>query len=201
MLTLDKILFRRYFEHDEKLLYGVHKHWIDIFNTSVKMSVFGIIAPIGIWYFLPQYFLLPAIIWIILFFFWYLYHLIDWYFDVWLVTDVSIIDIEWRGLFHRLSSRISYTEVREVGWEMKGILPVLLRYGTMTIGMATGGKIELEHVSKPKKVEKKIIQIRDEKLAEHNINEKGNVQELLAKIISDHIAEHGVQLKKAKRNR
>lgn len=194
-MIIQKILFRRYIEQDEDLLYVVHKHWIEIIGVSLKTAFFGFFLPWMVWYFISDFFWI-AVVWSVIFWFWYLYHFIDWYFDVWLVTDVSIIDIEWMGLFHRLSSRIPYTEVREIGWEMKGFWAVVLRYGDISIGMATGGKVSLEGVSRPKKVEKKIVDIRDHYLSQKNLSDASSVQALLSEVVAQHIQENGLPRKK-----
>ena len=73
-----------------------------------------------------------------------LYHFADWYLDAWIATNASLIDVEWRGIFHHLSSRIPYSEVREgfMG-NKKGVLGTILGFGNASVSMTTGGKISL----------------------------------------------------------
>jgi hypothetical protein len=192
-MILQNILFRQHLDTEEKLLFVVHKHWIEILKPSVQTALFGILIPWTLYFFLPSILLWPAVFWFFSFWVWYMYHVIDWYFDAWLVTDRSLIDIEWFGIFHQTSTRISYTEVREIQWEINGFLGTLLQFGNASISMATGGKVTLHNVSKPKKRELQIIEIRDEFLSHQKMMQSEALQELLSNMLTHHIEQKGLQ--------
>ncbi len=193
-MVWDHILFRHYLEDGEEILFVAHKHWIKLVAVGVKTAVFGFLLPWTMWYFFPGIFW-AALIWTVAFWFYFLYHFLDWYFDVWIATNASVIDIEWRGLFHHLSSRISYAEVREVSYEIKGIINLILRYGDTAIGMATGGKIELCSAANPRKVSLRITEIRDHYLSEQKITQSDALQSLLGDMVSRHIEDRGIRIR------
>lgn len=195
-MSLDEKMFRHQLEKEEKILYVVHKHWIALWKHIFYYAFFGIIVPWVLYYLLFQYlhtslalsiFLGWTGIWTL----WFFYHFLDFYFDAWICTDISIIDLEWNGIFHRIASRIPYTEVREINTEIDGFWQTVLRYGRVSISMATGGQVELEDVSRPKKVELRVSEIRDDFLDQHQMSQSDAVHSLLADIISGHIKEHG----------
>lgn len=190
-MIVQKILFRRHLDDEEDLIYVAHKHWSEIIASSVKTAVFGFLVPWTVWFFIPSVFWV-AVAWTFIFWCWYLYQLADWYFDAWLATTKSIIDVEWFGIFHNMSTRIPYAEVREIQWEIKGIGGTLLRYGKASISMATGGHVVLENVASPKKVELRIIEIRDDYLRHQKMTQSEALQELLSDMLVDHIEKKGI---------
>lgn len=195
-MAWDKILFRRYLEEGEEILFIAHKHWISLLAVASKTAFFGFVLPWAIWMFFSGVFW-GAVVWTALFWCYFLYHFIDWYFDVWIATNSSVIDLEWRGLFHHLSSRIPYSEVREVSYEIEGIIGLLLRYGNASIGMATGGQVELCNVGSPRRVSLRITEIRDRFLAEQKITQSDALQSLLTDLVSRHIDERGIRIKQS----
>lgn len=194
-MILEKVLFSGHLEKDEKMLFTVHKHWICIFGHLIKTIFFGVLIPFILW----KYLGLNIIVFYIfggIFGLWFLYHLIDWYFDVWIITNISVIDIEWKGLLHRLSSRIPYSEIREIGWEVKGLLPIILGYGDLFISMATRGRISMPYCKQPKKNEKRIIEIRDHAISEKKISEADTIKDLLSDLMADHVKKNIHKIKK-----
>ncbi|QQS59203.1 hypothetical protein IPN35_06515 [Candidatus Peregrinibacteria bacterium] len=180
--------FRRHLENGEYVLFVAHKHWIEIFPKAIKTAVFGFLVPWTAWFFFPAFFW-GAVIWTILFWCWFFYHFADWYFDAWVATNMSLIDIEWRGIFHHLSSRIPYSEVREVSWEVNGFFGTILGFGDASVSMTTGGKVALHNIARPKRVELQILQIRDQFLSEQRMVESEALKGLLASMVASHVSE------------
>lgn len=194
-MKFQSFLFRRHLDSEDEVYFVVHRHWIIMFRDSFFFLLIGLILPGVLWFFLygiTQYVNIIFPIWITFFFLRYVYKLADWYLDAWLCTSVSIIDVEWNGFFHQTSSRIPYSEVRELSWEVKGFWGSILRYGDVAISMATGGQVMLDNVQSPKKVEVRIIQIRDEILSHHRMSQADGIQSLLADVIANHIQEKGL---------
>ncbi len=101
----------------------VHLFFVDFFadnffGGSVEIVLFGES-------------LAAMFVWMAAFIFW-----IDYYFDVWVVTDQRIVDINQEGLFRRNVSELKYDKIQDVTTEVHGILPTLLKYGYMYIQTA-----------------------------------------------------------------
>ncbi len=135
-------------KHDtERVLAVYHRHWFDILShlfLSVVLSVVllggfvtlpffypdiatGRNAPL--FFFLENSFLL--FLWLTLFLIW-----IDVYFDVWIVTDERIVNIEQKDLFTRRVSELRFHTVQDVTSEVEGFLPSILDYGDVFIQTA-----------------------------------------------------------------
>ena len=70
-------------------------------------------------------------LWIYAFFIW-----IDYYFDVWVITDERVLNIEQRGLFTRVISEVHLGRVQDVTTRVEGFVPTLLNYGDIFIQTA-----------------------------------------------------------------
>lgn len=68
-----------------------------------------------------------------LFFF---FSFIDYYLDVWIVTNRRIIDIQQQGFFSRIVAEQKLFRVQDVTSEVHGIFPTFLKYGDVYIQTA-----------------------------------------------------------------
>lgn len=64
------------------------------------------------------------------------YSFLDYYLDVWIVTNKRIINIEQKGLFSRTIAEQRLFRVQDVTSEVKGIIPTILNYGNVFIQTA-----------------------------------------------------------------
>jgi len=179
-------LFQRHLEDDEPLYLLVHKHWI----LSAKQLSAPFVALMITWvalYFAPIRIVALAIgIVDLAILVWALRNFLDYYLDALLITDRAVIDVEWHGWFHRESTRIDYSSIEGVSYEVKGILGTILRYGTITIErIGSGSEIEIENVKRPKEVESAILVCQAESLRAKNLKDSDAIKDILAEIVAD----------------
>lgn len=70
-------------------------------------------------------------LWILGFLIW-----IDYYFDVWIITNERIINIEQKGLFTRDISELRYESVQDVTSSVVGLIPTMLNFGDVSVQTA-----------------------------------------------------------------
>lgn len=75
--------------------------------------------------------LVLLLLWIYGFLIW-----IDYYFDVWVITDQRIINIEQKGLFKRVTSELELSRVQDVTTDISGFIPTLLDFGDVLVQTA-----------------------------------------------------------------
>lgn len=75
----------------------------------------------------------------------------DWYLDVWIVTNERIVDIIQSGLFGRDVSEFRLDRIQDVTVHAKGIFATIFNYGDVRIQTAGGEKVEFvfEQVPNP----------------------------------------------------
>jgi uncharacterized membrane protein YdbT with pleckstrin-like domain len=131
----------------EDIIKIIHRHWFNIATQFVIVIVMALFL-IGASVFASAYYpilqeinfrnlalfvesILAIFIWIFAFFIW-----IDYYFDIWIITNERIINIEQRGLFVRAMSEVKFTRIQDVTAEEKGVIPTMLDYGDVFIQTA-----------------------------------------------------------------
>ena len=188
-MIVDKLIFSKHLEKGEKVLCSVHKHWVEIFKPTLAVAFFGFVIPwtfyaIG---FNTTLFFWIAVVWSVIAYMRFMYILIDWYADVWLITNMAIIVIEWRGIFSNSSTRIGYEDIEGVAYDINGFWGTMLRYGNMTLKVMSGNNLELKNVKNPKKSELDIARFQDKFLNTREMQDAGNLKTLLSQMIAHHM--------------
>ncbi|MFA5188234.1 MAG: PH domain-containing protein [Patescibacteria group bacterium] len=179
-------------QKDEKLILFLRRHIIVLLGKWL-MYLFLALVPVAIYFFLqnfqpwilnnkniyPFLFLLTSV--------YYLYtamflfsSFIDYYLDVWIVTDQRIINIEQRGLFNREIAEQDLDRIQDVSGSQKGVLQTFFKFGDVHI--QTAGEVQkfiFRQVPKPFEIVRIIntfLEKQDKKF-EHQLAEKIKPQE------------------------
>jgi hypothetical protein len=132
---------------NEEVLRVIHRHWFNILSHFFIIVIFSFLLVAS---FLAFPILFPEMfndgsarlflfaentffifIWLFGFLIW-----IDYYFDVWIITNERIVNIEQKGLFVRHISELSFQNVQDVTSAVNGLLPTILNYGDVAIQTA-----------------------------------------------------------------
>ena len=170
-MKLNKLHFPGQREN-EKVEMVIRKHKISLLRSflylllmiTVPWIVFYIVAPIAFSFLVQapysKLFLLLSLIyylfiWLFVFIAW-----IDYYYDLWLITDQRLLDIEQKGFFSRVVSELDIKRIQDITSEVHGILPTLFGFGSIHIQTAgEKNRFVLESVSHPVTVRRKIVGI------------------------------------------
>jgi len=88
---------------------------------------------------------------------------IDFYLDVWIVTNERIINIEQHGLFARIASELNLTAVQDVTSDVRGIINTLFDYGVVHVQTAgEKNRFVFKQIKSPEIVKRQIIQMADQ---------------------------------------
>lgn len=188
-MLFNKLIFNKHLEKEEKILYAVHKHWIEMAKPMLEVVFFGLLLPWALYLigFSTSTFFWVAFVWSILALSRFLYVLIDWYSDVWLVTNMNIIIIEWNGIFSNLSARVGFEDIEGASYEIKGFWGTILRYGNMTLRVLSGSHFDIRNVTKPKKAELALARFQEKYMNERNMQDSTSLKSLLSDMISHHV--------------
>jgi uncharacterized membrane protein YdbT with pleckstrin-like domain len=132
---------------NEQIVLMVRRHWFNILEQFFVVFLM-ILLLIGSWFILPFFFptiiapsfnvlfnflrnLFGMFIWITFFLIW-----IDYYFDVWIITDRRVVNIEQKGLFNRQVSELELLRIQDITTEVTGVIPTMLNYGDVFIQTA-----------------------------------------------------------------
>ena len=98
----------------------------------------------------------------------FLTHFVDYYLDVWVITNERIVDILQSGLFSRTVAETRFYLIQDVTTEVKGFLPTIFNYGNIYI--QTSGTVErfiLYEVPHPNTIARRIMELVDEDKKHH----------------------------------
>lgn len=159
----------------EKIIYLLRRHPLVL---ARGLFVFVILAalPFVAYYFfaptLPVYLNDPALkiiiilgtsiyassVWLFLF-----SAFLDYYLDLWIVTNDRIMNIEQHGLFGRTISELDLTKIQDVTSDIKGIIPTIFGYGDVHIQTAAEEKrFVFEQIPNPHEIRKGILDLIEE---------------------------------------
>lgn len=156
---------------DEKIFTIIHRHWFNILSHFVSILFFSfgtilffLLAPLlAEWFEVSLsnaliYFITTTILlflWIYAFFIW-----IDYYFDVWVITDERVLNVEQKGLFTRVISEVHLGRVQDVTTKIEGFLPTLFNFGDIFIQTAGEEKyFHFRNVGDPDKHKDEIVRL------------------------------------------
>ncbi|MFA6039043.1 MAG: PH domain-containing protein [Candidatus Peribacteraceae bacterium] len=193
---LDNFLFKKHLEDDETVSLIVHKYW-GVASQSMFWPSLALVAGLTFLALAPVktvlYIVLP---WSAFSLVWLLRNFLDYYLDVWIITDQGIIALKWEGWFHRTSNRILFSDIQGVGYEIKGLMGTLNRCGTLNIEkVSTGGAVSIANVRQPKKIEALILRNMEAYLHDKNLKNAKHVQDLLAEFVAEKIQLQDVSTK------
>ncbi|MFA7681888.1 MAG: PH domain-containing protein [Candidatus Peribacteraceae bacterium] len=188
MSDLNTLLFTRHLDDDEIITKIIHKHWILGIRFLFWPSVSFIVAWLVLYAvpFLAMFYVVA--LWATISLVWWLRNFFDYYLDAWIITNAGIIDVEWHGWFHRESTRVLYSDIQGVSYEIQGVLGTVLRYGTISVEkISTGNVVSLDHVSHPRSVESLIMKNMEKYLYSKNLKDSRHVQELLSQLVAGEV--------------
>lgn len=108
---------------------------------------------------------LMAVFWYLFAFGYAFYKFIIWYFNVYLLTNERIIDIDFRGILHKETSYAHLSQVQDVNPKIIGFFGTIFHFGNVYIQTAAQiPEFEFHAVEKPAEVSKEIlIQVNKER--------------------------------------
>ncbi|MFC1609194.1 PH domain-containing protein [Patescibacteria group bacterium] len=135
---------------DEKIIKVIRRHWFNILQQYFFIIAITLFLFASFWI-VPYFFdvtnasaynlalfiqsSFATMIWVLIFIIW-----IDYYFDVWIITDKRVVNIEQKALFMRHVSELKFSKIQDVSIEVTGLIPTMLNYGDLHI--QTAGKRE-----------------------------------------------------------
>ncbi len=144
-------IFSRYHfqgqRENEEVLRIIHRHWFNIFLQYIGIGCAALLVTI-IFSVLPKITSLPPdalpsifssfllntfllFIWLYVFLIW-----VDYYFDVWIITNERIVNIEQKGLFNREVSELRFSRIQDVTSVVDGFVPTILNFGDVYVQTA-----------------------------------------------------------------
>ena len=159
----------------EKIVYVLRRHPLVMIRGLFVFVILGGLPLAGYYFFLPQItaFLEMPLTRVILVLAGSIYMLsvwlflfsafLDYYLDLWIVTNDRIMNIEQHGLFGRTVSELDLSKIQDVTSEIKGIFATIFNYGDVQV--QTAGEqthFVFEQIPNPHEIRKGILDLVEE---------------------------------------
>lgn len=161
---------------DEKIYLAARAHWI----TNISwMAIFFVMLFVPLFFgyfsflnFFPAQYRVAAVL------FWYLITFIaafekflSWYFDLYLVTNKRVVDIDFNNLLNKHFGQADLDDIQDVSSSVKGILGTFFNFGDVLVQTASEvNQINFGKVSNPEKIIKLIKELKDQDEAKRGKN-------------------------------
>lgn len=172
MIDLDHLITKK---PHEKIIFQMRSHWI-MFLAELMLLVVLAVLPVGLYYVFtdvwpsllvgtiskPLMVLATSSYYLMLWLF-FITKFIDYYLDVYLVTNDRVLDVSQKGMFSRTVSELDLARVQDVTSEVHGILRSILNFGNVYI--QTAGEKErfiFEDVAHPDRIRKRLLDLVEE---------------------------------------
>jgi len=167
-------------EKDERVLLVIRQHVVTQVKSAVSLLLTAIIIPLalqlsGFLTSLPDRFAAAFYIgFIIVAFGMALKGFLIWFFNVYVITDERIIDVDFHSMIYKDISSAKIENIEDVTARTIGPLAAIFNYGTILIQTAgTNTEFEFEHVPEPTKIKKllnELILEEEREKAEGRVN-------------------------------
>lgn len=186
-MKMPNYFFKSFLDPGEKILYLAHKHILVLKLTAAKSSFLGITLPIILFFIFPQFVWFFAA-WTLVGAGVFFYHLFDWYFDAWLLTTSGVVDIQRNGFFDMTATRIDYHMIEGISYNIKGVIPTIFNYGTITIDkIGAKTSVVLEDAAAPKKIEQMALKYQQRFVNDKSIRDHDFLKGMLSEMIAYHV--------------
>lgn len=193
MKIFHKIAFASFLEDDESIIAVFRRPFLFMFTRVILWTAVSGLIGFLFWFFIPE---------IKGFSFWWgvalggtfkiLSVLAYWYVNAIVMTNESVLFIEWPRFFEKRNKRLDFTNLDSVAVEKKGAHSFLMNFGTLIFEKTGGGDpIEIERINTPTRVVRKIESYKEQKVDEKNFTEESALKDLLCQLVQTHVGENG----------
>ena len=102
----------------------------------------------------------------------FLHTWVDYYLDVWIVTNERVLSLEQRGVFNRRVAELRLSRVQDGSNQVKGVCETLLHFGDVKV--QTAGEqpnFEFYQIGKPYEVAERLMRLVDQWHQDHPASE------------------------------
>lgn len=159
-------------DNDEKIVLMLRKHFITnlgwIVVSIIMFTVPPYVSQLSLFDSIPGNFMFIFIlIWYLIALAYFLESFLTWFFNVYIITDERIIDIDFHNLIYKEVSDANIDKIQDVTYKMGGAIRTMFNYGDVLMQTASEvPNFEFDAVPNPQKVAKILQDLRIEEQQE-----------------------------------
>lgn len=115
----------------------------DVFSADLKLVL------LITWYFVTAFFIFE--------------NFLLWYYNVFLITNERVLDLDFYGFFHTESSEAALEQIQDISHTQGGLVQLIFDFGNVYVQTAADlDRIEILGVAKPAKIHQILIDLKEE---------------------------------------
>lgn len=139
----------------------IHKHWVRLAPAILRALAAFIIPSFFIKYILSsKTATLVYLVFVVVLFLYILYSWVVFYFDVFIITDQRVIDIQQTGIFRRSVSEAPMSRIQDVTYHVTGFFATLFNYGRVTVRTASNSELQMDDIADPEEIQEMIVELQ-----------------------------------------
>ncbi|OIO76563.1 hypothetical protein AUJ87_02600 [Candidatus Gracilibacteria bacterium CG1_02_38_174] len=194
MNYFDQVFFRKYLRDREELIFVCHRHPLLIVDRVIVILFIGLALPTFFYYNNSFSFqtLVPFLYfetYAIALYFFLVYKIFDWYNDVWILTNLGVIDIDW-NVFTRHVIYIDYHDIKGSEIQINSFFDSFFNKGDVILyTMGDDDDFVLEGAENPHEISDQIEEVIHE-MAERKEHQDRAPMELLLHTLTEVVRDH-----------
>ncbi len=162
-------------EPEEKIIMALRRHPVVMVHKLLLIFIVGVVPAVvalGLRQYTPWLDDASSLLYLVLvlgaglfYLYWLLFLFESWvnyYLDVWVITDERIIAMEQVSLFHREVAELRLNTIQDVSSNTRGLLASFFRYGDILVQTASAEKrFQFKQVPRPEIVARSILELRE----------------------------------------
>ncbi len=193
MNKFDSLFFVQYINPNETIQEVFHRHYFVILEEIILWTLFAVLIPtflysqnlFGIQFWVSQ---MSFTLYLLLIYAILMYKLFDWYADVWIATDSTIVDLKWQyftsNLLYIPYDKIEWIEIRTRSW-----FTAMIGMSDVVIKLAWHESFTLTSAAKPSVIVEYIQNATQHKKWKHGADDREPF-EILVETLSDVVKWH-----------
>lgn len=188
--------FKAFLETDEKVLRVFRQPILFSIPAFTIRACFWLAIVVTIWFFYPAYNQFNvSYIWqglVLLGFLHTFTPVWKWYFNALVMTNESLIIVDWPKLWERRSTRIDFHNLDEITVERNGIKSFMLNFGNLCFAKINGGEqLTVKALTRPTRTARIIEDYREWFLDQKNFTEESALKGILSGLVQRHVGQQG----------
>lgn len=156
-----------YFEKQkgEEIVEIIRRSFFTILPPFLKAFSLSFPGIYGLLYVDQPIVILISLIWLILIISYVFYHWLIWHFDLYIITNQRVININQKSLFTKEVLELSYDKMEDVYFCVESFFGSLFGYGTVKIlprSNISYLKMDIVNISDPQDIQKLILELKED---------------------------------------
>lgn len=158
-------------KENEEIIEIVKKSFFIILGPFLKAVFLSTPAVYFLFYLDNSILNIISFVWLLILLSYLFYHLINWYFDTYILTNKRIIELIYKGIFSKKVTEMPLERIDNSNCKVNGIIRTVFGFGNVSVFSISKADITLEAIPDPRRIQNLISEIKEKYASETKTTE------------------------------